>query len=319
MDRFFLTWSKVTLVSIFLIIVAGGVVRMTDSGMGCPDWPKCFGQWIPPTDVSELPENYSEIYKEKYGYHDTTFNAFHTWTEYINRLIGFLSGNFCLILFVLSVFFMRKKDVWLIPLCFALLALMGFQAWLGARVVYAELEPTSITTHMLVALIIVALSLYIVARARRLIKPSNITVDRGFAVVLVVTLLLSTVQVLLGTQVRQEVDDLAIAAGEHAVREGWIDQLSGIFEFHRSFAILILLLNGFLMYRNWKLKLGLNVVNWLGPIVMVEAISGIVMAYMDIPKVMQPTHLVLAGLMFAIQAWALMRIIAHQKSHTLAN
>jgi cytochrome c oxidase assembly protein subunit 15 len=118
----FLKVNLITIILLFVLILAGGVVRSTGSGMGCPDWPKCFGRYIPPTSVSELPANYKKMYADKrlaknqkfakmldvFGYSHMAmrirndksilvpedFNSARTWTEYVNRLIGAISGIF---------------------------------------------------------------------------------------------------------------------------------------------------------------------------------------------------------------------------------
>ncbi len=137
----FKSFSKITIVSIFLIIVAGSLVRMTGSGMGCPDWPKCFGYLIPPTSIDQLEwgkekeffegqmiiyneqlwsanQNFisSEVYNKEnwvlYTKHDyAVFNPFHTWMEYINRLIGAISGLLTLIMFIMSFRYRNTKRI----------------------------------------------------------------------------------------------------------------------------------------------------------------------------------------------------------------
>lgn len=308
MERFFRRWARITLVAIYLIIVAGGVVRMTGSGMGCPDWPTCFGQWIPPTDVSELPENYAEIYQEKYGYTDTTFNVFHTWTEYINRLIGFLAGNFTLILLLLAIIlWIRKKaDIWQPLLCLLLVLAMGFQAWLGAKVVYSELAVSSITIHMIMALLIVMVNLLIIYRAnKQVIRPKK-TTNRLFLWLIIGFLVLLAAQILLGTGVREEIDAIAEAM-DHAGRDTWIGQLSSNFIVHRSFSWGVLLVSLGLFILNATDKWGYTLTKWILGFVIVSIIAGIGMAYANIPAWLQPIHLVLASVMFGAGFYLLLQ------------
>ncbi|MFN9518217.1 MAG: COX15/CtaA family protein, partial [Bacteroidota bacterium] len=90
-ERRFRRFGILTIASVFFLILVGGLVRSTGSGMGCPDWPKCFGEWVPPTDVNERPVDYQERFKVE-GHEIADFDVFKTWTEYINRLIGVLTG-----------------------------------------------------------------------------------------------------------------------------------------------------------------------------------------------------------------------------------
>ena len=65
-----------------LLVTIGVIVRATGSGMGCPDWPRCFGSWIPPASAAELPPQFDR----------SLFNPTLMWTEYLNRLLGVTVG-----------------------------------------------------------------------------------------------------------------------------------------------------------------------------------------------------------------------------------
>jgi cytochrome c oxidase assembly protein subunit 15 len=326
-------WIKISLVIIYLVIVAGAVVRMTGSGMGCPDWPKCFGYYIPPTEEAEITwkaqQDYFEgqiiVYEEslkvavknftsteafdqsnwkKYEKHAyAEFNATHTWIEYINRLLGALSGLAVLIMALLSIKKWKvKKRITLIS--FFTLVLLLFQAWLGATVVYSELLPSRITIHMLVALVITALLIYLLSTTKD--QDELQTATPLFRNLLAFGILISLVQVALGTQVRQSVDEAVRSLGADAKTQ-WLTDPGIKFYIHRSFSILVVLINLSIWYLNRKKKLGFTWTNLLIIFIGLEVISGISMYYLDFLFGMQALHLVMAALFFGVQFYILMQ------------
>ena len=327
--------AKTSLILVYLVILAGAVVRMTGSGMGCPDWPKCFGHLIPPTEEKELlwaPEkpfkkgqviireealllaredftsgpSFDESNWSPYTRHDyAVFNATHTWIEYINRLLGALAGLAMLALAVFSISWWKEKKSRVLFAWVAVLAI-GFQAWLGATVVYSVLEPVKITLHMLMALIIVAMLLWMIHSSDT--RPHGFKFDRLTYGIWWLTVPLSLVQILLGTQVRQFVDEQAETLGT-AAKNLWLQDPEMVFYIHRSFSILVLLLHLWAAYRVYKGRLGFDkIYASLGVLAGIIA-TGIAMNYFAFPWGSQPLHLVLASILFGLQWYALLELI----------
>ena len=330
MKIYFISWAKASLILVYLVILAGALVRMTGSGMGCPDWPKCFGYYIPPTEAKELlytpgkeyskgqviikeekllvakdhfvaENNFESSHWEKYAKHEyAIFNPLHTWVEYINRLIGALAGLACVIALFLSFGYWKenKKLVFLsLLICF----LMGFQAWLGKTVVDSVLNPYKITTHMLAALLIVAVQLFVIYSVQE--KQKIKTFNSEFKWVLVTALGLTIAQIIFGTQVRESVDTIVEAGFPNDV---WLQNPKGGFYMHRSFSILVLFTNLFLFWRNRELKLGFNKMNWVIALLCVEILSGITMFYFNFPFGSQTVHVVIATIIFGLQLYLLL-------------
>jgi cytochrome c oxidase assembly protein subunit 15 len=319
--------AKVTLILVYLVIIAGAVVRMTGSGMGCPDWPKCFGYYIPPTEIAEIqwqPNRtfekgqviimneslmvaredhttgtaYDETNWAAYTKHDyAIFNATHTWIEYINRLLGALAGLGTLLLALASVTYWKSNKKITIISWIALLGML-FQGWLGATVVYSVLQPVKITMHMVMALLIVALLIFLLQKTHA--RQKEVTSDKKTNLLLWVALGLTMIQIIIGTQVRQFIDDQISLLGEQA-KELWLLEPQLQFYIHRSFSILVVLLNLFIAYTIYKKTRQLNKMNWVLALIGVEVLTGIGMYYFDFPFGSQPLHLVIASLLFGVQ------------------
>jgi cytochrome c oxidase assembly protein subunit 15 len=288
---FFQKFSLLTLVAIWLLILVGGIVRATGSGMGCPDWPKCFGVWIPPTSVEQLPANYQEIYGHR-GYKDVEFNAVKTWIEYINRLIGVLAGLFVV---GLSYQSLKTKHKVLIALSLASLVLIVFQGWLGSVVVATVLKPMMISLHMLVALVIIALVMFAYIYSKNLEEVQQVKHFASIAFFIkmnIIILVASFIQVFLGIGVREQVDYLVneLSIG----REYIIDNLNFIFYIHRSFSLVILALFVWLTVTVGNQIKGstLEKLNRLtGLFIVLNIGTGVLFNYFKFPAFAQPLHL----------------------------
>jgi len=243
------------------LILAGGIVRSSGSGMGCPDWPLCFGQVIPPLVESDLPSNYQEIYAER-GYADTRFNALKTWTEYLNRLLGALTGLMVLVQAVLAFLLVRSRSVsmaasassgaavsgstafWAALLALVLVLVQG---GIGAWVVASHLQGSVVTLHLALAWVLmgvqVGLGVYLSGR------PAQAwSIPRSEAWAMVVWLLLLLVQLFLGAGVREAVDAWTPV---YATDVFEMRVLGAVYLAHKNLWMLIMLGGAWLAYRLW--------------------------------------------------------------------
>lgn len=317
----FLNFQWVVLVLIFLVVFAGSFVRISGSGMGCPDWPKCFGQWVPPTALIELPADYREVYLlkrqkkvEKFisflqqigmdatakkiqndptVYVEEAFNARKTWIEYINRLAGFLAGNAMLLGFGWLLLFYRKRK-WVL-LAGLNLVLIAIEAWFGSIVVATNLVPWTITIHLFLALVIIGIQLYLLHNMYNKKRP-DIPKDKSFQWLSWLILVITFYQMFLGTQVREAIDALV---KKGYTRAEWIEQLGLPFFIHRSFSWLVLILLVYLFWQNRK-KWHYSRINVAFYLLAAELFTGVALAYADMPGLVQTAHLVFASVLLAV-------------------
>ena len=328
MKKIFIKISKISLILVLLVILAGSFVRMTGSGMGCPDWPKCFGHLIPPTSISQIEWSPKKTYNkgvilkhdgklivskkkfvsknkinlsnwENYTKHNySDFDATKTWIEFINRLLGVIAGLATLIMFFISLTYWNKKNI-LIFNSFLIIVGMGFQAWLGKLVVDSNLAPYKITVHMLMALVIISLIIYSIFKAKNH-KESKIIKDTFVKNLILFSVFVSLFQIIIGTQVREFIDLQYEIYGPNKKNQ-WLNVPNFYFYFHRSFSILIILLNFSLYYLIKSKNYSSILIERIGIIIVLEILVGIIMFYLDFPFLSQPIHLLLATILFSYQ------------------
>ncbi len=314
--------------TLFLILV-GGLVRSTGAGMGCPDWPKCFGQWVPPTDASELPANYKEVFLEQrikknqkiVGYLNSLgfdelankiendpkvkipeeFNAIKTWTEYLNRLVGAIIGILVFGTFLASFRYWKTERSITIVSGIAVF-LTGFQGWLGSIVVSTNLLPGTITIHMIFALVIVNVLLYgaFKATSEYVTLELNSDVSKKIYWATIALLICTTAQLILGTQVREAIDAIKLVSE----RGNWVEQSGSVFLIHRSFSWLVVIAGAYLIYliRKFKVDGIVSKLSYLNAgLIIGQIAAGVILEYFGMPPAFQVVHLVGVALMVCAQ------------------
>ena len=283
----FVSLSMATVVATYVLIAVGSLVRAAGAGLGCPDWPRCFGGWIPPTSADQLPA----------GFDASQFNVMETWLEYANRLVGVTIGLFIFASLVSAWRHHRQvKEVFWPSL--AAFLLVGFQGWLGGQVVAEGLADDVLTAHMVLALIIVGILLYAHLCAR--FGPAqSVTAEQrrlGRLGWLIGAMLL--VQAGVGTRVRYLIDELgktSLPRADWLPLEWWPDIA------HRQFSVLIF---GACLYLVWatakRLPRHRSMRLWSLATLAITGLqiaAGLGLAYGAVPPPLQVAHLLLGSLL----------------------
>ena len=278
-----------TTAATYFLILVGGLVRASGAGLGCPDWPRCFGSWIPPASAANLPPQFDP----------SQFNPTLMWTEYLNRLLGVTVGLLILAT-TISAWRHHRRGPRVLYTTIAALLLTAYQGWLGGRVVAHELAAWIVTAHMIVALVIVQLLLYATVEATassasRASRASHAPLATGALIGL------TLVQIAFGTQVRGAVDaalDSGVARNLALGTAGRLDV------FHRDLAFVVLL--GAALLTLWLLarRMPPRILGWAFAVLglaILQVALGLVMAYGSLLPAAQVGHLTTASLLLGAE------------------
>jgi cytochrome c oxidase assembly protein subunit 15 len=286
------TWALASTLATYLLIFVGGLVRVSGAGLGCPDWPKCFGRWVPPTGVSQIPPEIDPA----------SFNMTLAWIEYINRLVGVAIGLLILLTAILAIKHARRLPRILYPALGALVLVM-VEGWQGSQVIGTRLAPFIVTIHMVLAFLIVTLLLFttlqafhVQANGRRV--PS--AAPRSIKWSLVSVWGLSIVAIALGTQVRSGIET-QIEQFPLTERTLLLSQVGWVYFLHLLLGSAIVVATLYigiriLGNRDWPSPLVLPS-TWMLIILSVAQVGvGIGLAAVGLPALLQVFHLWLSSL-----------------------
>ena len=279
---FFRSAVTATILS-YLLIFVGGLVRVSGSGMGCPDWPKCFGRWIPPTHIDQIP-SYIDA---------TSFNIVLAWIEYSNRSLGVLVGLSIIILNVVAIYYFRKELKLFFSSILSLILVIA-NGILGAIVVSSVLNPFIVSLHMILALMLVSALSYICIESYKLIhieKFKNLEINKILSRSLILFWVLIVVEILLGTGIRTNLELVSIE--NPLLSKG--EQLNVLSSYKYLHSLLGFGLLFFSIYINYHLRdnsllLAKQLGYFILAMVALQIFLGELMVFFDLPQLTRLFH-----------------------------
>lgn len=287
----FQTLALWTTATTYFLILVGGLVRASGAGLGCPDWPRCFGSWIPPASAAALPA----------GFEPSQFNPTLMWTEYLNRLLGVTVG-FLILATVVSAWRRHRNTPQILWPTVAAFLLVGFQGWLGGLVVQHELAAWIVTVHLIVALVIVSLLIYSTVYAFFPATMAPSAARRILANATLALIALTLIQVAVGTQVRGGID---AALDRDVPRAAALATVGAVDFWHRDLALVVLAATLGVVWLTWaghrQERLLLQTAGLMAALVVGQLLLGISMAYVRLTPAAQVLHLTASSLLLGAQ------------------
>ncbi len=285
-------FTILTTVAAYFLIYTGGLVRVSGAGLGCPDWPKCFGRWIPPLSINQIPPDIDAA----------AFNLTLAWIEYINRLFGVTVGLLILAVAIWAIARYRSDIKIVIPAILAAL-LTAYQGWQGSQIVSSGLKPVIVSAHMVIALIIAGLMIYISIQAYyRAGTGAGGKYPNRSRLLTGILLFAALVQVIIGTQLR-EVIEIIFAESPLISSVEVLFHIGGLTFIHAIFGIVIMFLAFVTSYR-LLLRSPSSLVwqsGWtMAGLGLLQIIFGIVLFLSGIPSVARLLHMWISALLFGV-------------------
>ena len=279
--------SVAAAVATFVLISVGGLVRATDSGLGCPDWPLCFGDWIPPADL-------------------------HAWIEHTHRLIAAVFvGPMVGAIGLITVFTARRRDRPLLIAAVVAGVLVIVQSLLGAAVVLQGLAAELVTAHLGMALIVFGAVIFIAERATRGPMP-GVEVRPGLTRLVAITALAILGQMLLGSWVTGHHAGLAYAdfpLMNGSLLPAIVGSEQAAHFAHRLMSVVLVALIFWTLVavrRATDARLPRRLAHWMAVLIVVQILLGGLNVWSRLSALFVVPHLAVGAAIFGLSVWLLL-------------